>query len=144
MLYADNENKIIIVINRGAADGGALMNAVTHCCAGLFAQIGAQADFLAYESPAGGWCAQISRWPIIVLTAKNSGQLARLVREAQEQGVAINCFTAAMLGESAARQQQQVLQDQSLEYWVVAAYGGQQTLRDLTRRFSLYKGAAAA
>lgn len=138
MTYADNQNKFAVVVNR-AVSPSQLMNAVAHCCAGLAKQTGVAAEFLDYPCPAGEWTASISRWPMIILAAKNSGQIARFAREAKEQNFVVNFFTAAMLGESAEQQQRQVAEDAEPDYWVVAAFGEETALREITRRFSLYR-----
>ena len=138
MNYTDNQHKLVVVVKRTIAPAQ-LLNAVAHCCGGLAEQVGAMAEFLDYPSPAGKWTAKISRWPVIVLAAKNSEQIARFVGEAKEQNLFLNYFTAAMLGESAQQQQHQVAEDTTLEYWAVAAFGEEPVLRKVTRRFSLYR-----
>jgi hypothetical protein len=143
MPYLDGEYKITVVVDRtiGAAR---LMNAVSHCVGGLFAAglEKDQAAILDYDCPAGEWTAKISRRPIVVLEAKNGGQLARFAREVLQSGLVCNFFTAAMLGDSAAQQQAQTRADKNLEYWCVAAYGEAAELREISKRYSLYKGAA--
>ncbi|MGI9297046.1 MAG: DUF2000 family protein [Gammaproteobacteria bacterium] len=139
MKYADNQSKFAVVVNRDVSPAR-LLNAVAHCCAGLAGRIGAAADFLEYPCPAEEWTANISRWPAIVLVAKNGGQIARFVREARARNLAMNCFTAAMLGADAEQQRRQVREDAKPEYWAAAAFGEEPELREITRRFSLYKG----
>lgn len=149
MSYGDNENKIAVVVNRGVPVGR-LANALAHCCVGLAERAGAELELLDYECPAGGadgmdgWTARISRWPVVVLAAKNSGQLARLAREAREEELPFNCFTAAMIGADAATQMRQTREDAAPEYWAVAVFGGAEELRPLTKRFSLFTGGTSA
>ncbi|MDD9855647.1 MAG: DUF2000 family protein [Gammaproteobacteria bacterium] len=138
MNYADNQNKFVVIVRRDIAPAQ-LLNAVAHCCSGLVERVGVQAEFLDYPSLAGKWTARISRWPVIILTAKNANQMARFVNDASERNLAFNCFTNAMLGESAQQQQSQVAKDSSLEYWAIAAFGDASILREITRRFSLYR-----
>ena len=140
MSYQDNTNKIVVVVNR-SVPFARLANALAHCCAGLANVVGADAEFLDYPCPAGDWRARISRFPAVILEAKNSGQLARLVREAKEGEMPLNCFTAAMIGASAEEQIRQTREDADPEYWAVAVFGGAEELRPLTKRFSLFKGA---
>lgn len=138
MNYADNQNKFVVVVNRTIAPVR-LLNAVAHCCGGLAERVGAKAEFLDYPSPAGQWTARISRWPVIILAAKNNGQMARFAGDANERNLVFNCFTGAMLGESTQQQQSQVAEDSTPEYWAVAAFGEASALREITRRFSLYR-----
>ena len=136
--YQDNASKVAVVVNR-AVPFPRLANAVAHCCAGLAERAGERAEFLDYPCPAGGWTARVSRWPVVVLAGKNAGQLARFVREADAAGLELNCFTAAMIGESAAAQIRQTREDADPEYWAVAAFGADEELRPLTKRFSLFR-----
>lgn len=138
MNYADNQNKFAVVVRHTIAPAQ-LLNAVAHCCGGLAERVGAEAEFLDYPSPAGQWTARISRWPVIILAAKNNAQMARLVNDASERNLVFNCFTGAMLGESAQQQQARVAGDSAPDYWAVAAFGEASALREITRRFSLYR-----
>ena len=138
MPYQDNENKVAVVVNRAVAFPR-LANALAHCCAGLAEKVGADAAFLDYPCPAGGWTARVSRWPTVILEGKNSGQLARFAREAAAAELPLNCFTAAMIGAGAEEQVRQAREDDSPEYWAVAAFGAEAELRPLTKRFSLFK-----
>ena len=137
MAYRDNASKVAVVVNR-AVGVGRLANAVAHCCVGLAEKIGGDASFLDYHCPAAGWTSRMSKWPVIVLAAKNSGQLSRLASEAAQESLPFNCFTAAMIGESAEEQIKQTREDAQPEYWVVAVFGAAETLRPLTKRFSLF------
>ena len=138
MAYQDNSRKVAVVLNR-AVPFARLANALAHCCAGLADMVGAEAEFLDYPCPADGWRARISRWPMVILAAKNSGQLARLVREAREEELRMNCFTAAMIGADAEGQTRQTREDRDPEYWAVAVFGDAEELHPLTKRFSLFK-----
>ena len=139
MAYQDNSRKAAVVLNR-AVPFSRLANALAHCCAGMADIAGTEAEFLDYPCPAGDWRARISRWPMVILEAKNSGQLARLVREAREEELPLNCFTAAMIGASAEEQIRQTREDREPEYWAVAVFGDAEELRPLTKRFSPFKG----
>lgn len=138
MPYRDNACKIAAAVNR-TASFPRLANALAHCCAGLAGKAGEDLELLDYPCPAGGWTARVSRWPVVILEGKNSGQLARFAREAAEAELPLNCFTAAMIGAGAAEQIRQTREDESPEYWVVAAFGSEEQLRPLTKRFSLFK-----
>ena len=138
MVYQDSGHRVVVIANR-TIPFPRLANAVAHCCAGLADIIGDKGEFLDYPCPAEDWQARISRWPVIVLEGKNSGQLARFSREALEQNLPMNCFTASMIGDSAEKQIQQTREDASPEYWVVAAFGESEALHPITKRFSLFK-----
>ena len=138
MVYQDSGHRVVVIVNR-TIPFPRLANAIAHCCAGLADIIGDKGEFLDYPCPAESWQARISRWPVIVLEGKNSGQLARFSREALEQGLPMNCFTASMIGESAEQQIEQTREDSSPEYWAVAAFGESEALHPITKRFSLFK-----
>lgn len=138
--YVDNQTKFTAVLNR-AGEIGQLLNALGHITAGLAADLGpVETDILSYENPASGITARLSRWPFIVLEARNSAQLAKLALAAREAGLAHNVFVTAMLGSDAESQIRQTRQAsaEELEYLAVVLFGEAEVLRALTKKFSIF------
>jgi hypothetical protein len=138
-MYSDNDKKLYIVVNRNL-DSALLFNAACHISAGITRQI-ASPEFDHYPTQLEGVAAHLSRYPVVILQAKNSGQLAKLVSKAQEEGVLCNFFTTTMLSHSA---EQQIADTQNaafeeLEFVAVAVYGEAEQLAPLTKRFSVHK-----
>lgn len=146
MGYAENHQKFVAVLNR-RHPLPRQFNAAGHATAGLAAEIGREGvDILSYPNIATGFRAHISRFPFIILEAKNSGQLERLRSEAQAGQVAHNVFTATMIGASA-QDQQAVTRDAAaddLDYICIVLFGPAEHLDPLTRRFSLVREASGS
>jgi hypothetical protein len=119
------------------------MNALAHTVAGLVARLpDGSGDFLNYTNDADQFTAAISRYPFIILKAKNSNQLATLRKSAAEVRIAHNVFVSSMLGHSADDQmaKTRTAAGPDLEYWVVALFGSADLLNPITKRFSLFTG----
>jgi hypothetical protein len=118
------------------------MNAVAHCSAGL-ASILKEDDLnmLTYVDSAGGQHRGISKYPWIILQAKNSNQLASLRRSADDHGIAFTDFTHTMLGNSAEDQltNTKSVSADELDYFLVCLYGAASELEPLTKKFSVYR-----
>ena len=152
-MYLDNEWKFVALLNR-ALPVPQQMNALGHMTAGLVSKArgepGDRMVFLDYRTADGTLAAAISKWPFIVLAAKNSDQIRRFKREALEHVVAgrilYNDFLASMLGGSAEEQLRRTaacLEGQT-ELLGAAAFGPASVLDPLTRRYSLFKGEHSA
>jgi hypothetical protein len=148
MSYSENYRKFVVVLNKRHAVPR-LMNAACHAAAGLAATLGAEAaETLAYPNPATGLCAQISRFPFIVLESRNSSQLAALsaAARAAAPAVACNVFVASMIGASAEEQQRatSLASAEDLDFMAVVLFGDATLLDPMTRKFSLLRDSAAA
>jgi hypothetical protein len=141
-MYADNQNKFVVVLNR-QIDIAKLMNALGHMAAGLTRLLGAddQRDFLEYVDADCSKHPAISRYPFIVLSAKNGNHIRTLRQSAIAQGLPYNDFVDTMLGYSAEHQLDQTRQTKEcdLEYFGIVLYGKAETLSGLTKKFSLFK-----
>jgi hypothetical protein len=140
-MYADNARKLIIVLN-AKHPLPQLLNGAFHAVAGLVPRLRAdELDLLAYVNEAVGLDARISRYPNIVLTARNGGQLLRLHQAAREEGIASNLFTASMLAASAdaQREQTRLATAESIEPMAIALFGEADRLQPHTKRFSLFR-----
>jgi hypothetical protein len=144
MQYADNNFKMVAVLNRKIAVPQ-LMNALGHMTAGLIAQCDpGRLSFLRYEDADGSSHPAISRYPFIVLSAKNSNQVRTLREAAIRERMVYNDFAASMLGSSAEQQLHQTksTKELDLDYFGICLFGEASALNALTRKFSLFSIAA--
>lgn len=145
-MYKDNACKFVAVLNRNIPIPQ-LLNALGHMTAGLVSQrSGTEAMcFLRYEDADGGIHPAISRWPFIVLAAKNSGQIRRLreeLRRSVVEGLVIyNDFVETMIGVSAEDQLRQTkgARETDLEFYGAVTFGPAGVLDPVTKRFSLFR-----
>lgn len=141
MTYVDNECKFICVLNKKTPTPLA-MNALAHVTVGLASMLSdGERDLLEYVSRTGEFTSLISRWPFIVLQAKNSNQLRQLQQSCSIKNLPFNAFTSSMVGASAMEQisKTAALDEEQLEFWAVAVFGTALDLAEPTKRFSLYK-----
>lgn len=142
-LYSDNDNKYVMVIN-GKIPTERVINGLLHASLGLVHRANgeAAADFLPYDDADESGVRMISRWPVILLKAKNGNQLRRLRQEAMEAELTVNDFVGQMMGSSAEEQRRQTREaaEADLDYWAVCLFGDAEIIAPLTRRFSLYRG----
>lgn len=134
--YHDNTTKYTFILNRNAPPGQ-LLNALGHLSIGL----GANADdLLDYPISTTGTTALISRWPVIVLAAKSSTQLANTLSNANAaNGIRTNAFTASMIGASAEQQIAATATQpvESIEYIGIGLFGPADLITPLTKKYSL-------
>ena len=141
MAYQDNESKFVVVLNSKIAIPR-LANAMLHAMIGLSSGITPEESEVAtYESSDGGFSSLTSRYPVIVLEAKNSSQLKSLFDAARAEGITANAFVGEMIAESHDVQLEQVRSSTAanLDYWVVALFGDSERLRPMTKKFSLMR-----
>lgn len=139
MAYADNDRKYAIVINQRSGSA-TVLNAVAHASSGLVDKC-ADTAFLEYPNTEKEISAGISKYPIIVLSAKNSSQIATFVEAARTQALPVNYFTMQMIDQSAEQQIQNNRNTlwKDLEFVCAIVFGERAIVDPLTKRFSLYK-----
>lgn len=142
MAYQDNHKKFVAVLNR-KHPLPRLLNGVTHAAIGMAPRIDhASAEFMSYPNDQDGWDATLTRFPFIILEAKNSSQLATMLQAAREQGIAHNVFTTSMIAGGTAAQQvinTKAATGDDLDYMVVTLFGDATAIDPLTKKFSLFK-----
>jgi len=126
-MYQDNSNKFVAILNQKQTMG-LLMNALAHTVAGLLSKQRAhldQMEFLPYRDSEGVMDACISRYPFIILKAKNGNQLRTVLQAAQDAGIPCNVFADSMLGTSAAEQLQKTrsANEAELDYIALCLFG---------------------
>jgi Protein of unknown function (DUF2000) len=142
MSYLQNDKKFVAVLNR-KHPMPRLLNGVCHATAGLAGQLGCETpQYLEYINDADAFVAAISRYPFIVLEAKNGNQLATLRKAAADNSIANNVFISAMVGQSAQQQMDntKTAAGDGLDYMVVVLFGEATAIDPITKKFSLFKG----
>lgn len=139
MAYIDNDRKYAIIINQRSAPA-IVLNAVAHASSGFDGMSGGS-EFLEYPNNERAISARIARYPVIVLSAKNSNQIGAFVGAAHAQALPINYFTMQMIDQSAERQIENNRNAtwQELEFVCAIVFGERSIVDPLTKRFSLYK-----
>lgn len=141
MAYADNTSKTVIVVN-SEFPGPTIINAVAHAVLGLIGANNRDAwKLLAYPSPAFSSESHISEFPAIVLRAKRSSALEKLICALRDTGIPHNIFIDSMIGASAESQRAATLAatPEHNKVICVALFGREEAIRPLIKSFSLYK-----
>jgi len=140
--YIPITHKFVAVLNKKVPVGN-LMNALGHMTAGL---VGAYPDikgmrFASYFDKDGGEHQSISDNPFIILAADNSNKIRTLRNELKTAGVHFVDFTSTMTVGTYAEQQDRTKKtpEPELEYYGICMFGAAEQLRELTKKFSLWK-----
>ncbi|TBL66391.1 DUF2000 domain-containing protein [Hafnia alvei] len=138
-MYEDNEKKLYVILNRNY-EVSTLMNAACHLSSGI--TVCAEGNvFDQYKNASSGLKANLSHYPVVVLQAKNSSQLATATQKANEAGITYNFFTSTMLSHSAEQQISDTLNTEldKLDFIAIALFGDSEALKPITKKFSVYK-----
>lgn len=98
--------------------------------------------FLQYEDKDGGKHPNISHFPFIVLAADNSNQIRTVRNEAVRRGIPFTDFTGTMTVGTSAEQLQATREsaESELEYYGICLFGTTAELKEITGKFSLFRG----
>ncbi|MFH0851122.1 MAG: DUF2000 domain-containing protein [Candidatus Peregrinibacteria bacterium] len=139
----DEKSKRFVAILNKSVEPGKLMNALGHMTAGLSALAGQDQDlcFLRYEDKDGSAHPNISHFPFIVLRADNGNQIRQVRSEASKRGIPFTDFTSTMtIGTSQEqRDNTKKTSEVELEYYGICLFGPTDTLREFTKKFSLFQ-----
>lgn len=139
----DEKSMRFIAILNEKIEPGKLMNALGHMTAGLSNLASQSTDlfFLEYKDKDNGVHPGISHFPFIVLKAENGNQIRKVRTEAQKRGIPSTDFTSTMtVGTSQAQQDAtKSSKEADLEYYGVCLFGKTDELKELTKKFSLFK-----
>ena len=139
----ENSKKFIVVLNK-KIEICKLMNALGHMAAGLAGGYGKQDEmcFLQYEDKDSGKHPNVSHFPFIVLQADNSNKIRTIRNEAIKRGIPFTDFTSTMtVGTSAEQVQATKLSSElDLEYYGICLFGTIVELKEITGKFSLFRG----
>ena len=141
-LADENAQRFVAVLN-AKIELGRLLNALGHMSAGLVGLIGDKQclSFLQYRDKDGGVHPGISHFPFIVLKAENSNQLRKFRGELHARALPFTDFVETMtVGTSAAQlEATAAVAEAELHYFGVCTFGATAELRELTKRFSLFR-----
>jgi len=138
----ENSKRFVAVLNK-KIEVGKLMNALGHMTAGLAGMYPNSIDmcFLEYRDKSNGIHPYISHFPFIVLAADNSNKIRVLRNELISRNIPYNDFTSTMtIGTS----EEQVANtacalESELEYFGICTFAQSDLLRELTKKFSLFR-----
>lgn len=134
--------RFVAVLNK-KVETGKLMNALGHMAAGFSALYKDKEvlKFDTYFDRNGTKHQSISDNPFIVLSADNSNQIRNLRNALTENDIQFTDFTNTMTVGTAAEQKQRTSEtpEIELEYYGICFFGENDTLRELTKKFSLWR-----
>ncbi len=143
--FKESEFRAAVVLSKKAAFHHQ-MAGLAHTLFGL-GQLNAGTDLLfhAYPDADGNLHGQISEYPIAILVADNGNKLRQLRLDAHTAGIKTNDFVETMLRENSAAQLRDTAatKEADLDYIAIALFGPGETIRQLTRKFSVFKGPSA-
>lgn len=130
-----------IVLNR-QLDVGVQLNALGHVAVGL-AHIAPHPNqaMRSFKDASGSFVGFMSDHPLIVLGGANSSKLRQAYQAVREAGLACNAFVLDMKDGEPVDQERAVRAKMADELMFVAvgAWGGPEPVRQVFRRFSLYR-----
>ncbi len=137
----ENQKRFVAVISKKVEVGRAV-NVLGHLSVSLANQLSdGDAVYTDYHDLNGNVHPNISHYPFIVLRADNSNKIRKLRQEALDRGMPFSNFTDTMVEGGSAVQQQNTKNtpEAELEYLGICLFGETETLRELTKKFSLYR-----
>ena len=143
MQLPDEHSKRFIAVLNKKIPVGQLMNALGHMTAGLTGgNTSEDFCFLQYRDGDGSIHPNISHYPFIVLRADNSNKIRTVRKQAISRNIAFTDFTSTMTVGTSAEQIKatEASPEEELEYFGICLFGDTQALRELTGKFSLFKG----
>ncbi|WP_045405978.1 DUF2000 domain-containing protein [Vibrio jasicida] len=138
----DEKQKRFVAVISKKVEVGRAVNVLGHLSVSLANQLSDDdAVYTDYHDLDGNLHPSISHYPFIVLRADNSNKIRNLRQEALDKGIPFSDFTHTMV-EGGSEVQQQTTKNTSeaeLEYLGICLFGETETLRELTKKFSLYR-----
>lgn len=137
----DENNKRFIAILSKKMELGRSLNVLGHLSVGLSSQLeDGESQYVDYEDMDGNLHPGLSHYPFIVLKADNSNKLRKVREEAISRNIKFTDFTSSMIEGGSVAQQQRTKEtrEADLEYLGVCVFGDTDTLREFTKKFSLY------
>lgn len=134
--------KFVAILNK-KMETGRLMNALGHMTAGLSHIYPNKEELLLFDyiDKDGRVHKSISDNAFIVLASDNSNQIRTVRNALLERGIIFTDFTTTMQEGSAAEQRERTSKtsESELEYCGICFFGDDETFKDLTKKFSLWR-----
>ncbi|WP_394246409.1 DUF2000 domain-containing protein [Vibrio profundi] len=137
----ENQKRYIAVLSK-KMDLGRTLNVLGHLSVGLSKQLADDESlYVDYVDMDSNIHPSMSHYPFIVLKADNSNKLRKVREDAISRGIKFTDFTHTMTEGGSVEQQQRTKEtkEANLEYLGVCLFGDTETLREFTKKFSLYK-----
>jgi len=138
----EKSRRFVAVLNK-KVETGKLMNALGHLTAGLAGASANKDDmcFLQFMDADNGLHPNISHFPFIVLEADNSNKIRALRTEVIAKGIPFTDFGSSMTIGTSMEQIEATKKtpEKDLEYYGLCMFGSTETLKELTRKFSLFR-----
>ncbi|WP_440886463.1 DUF2000 domain-containing protein [Vibrio campbellii] len=137
----ENQKRFVAVISKKVEVGRAV-NVVGHLSVSLANQLSdGDAVYTDYHDLDDNVHPNISHYPFIVLRADNANKIRKLRQEVLDKGIPFSDFTHTMVEGGSEIQQQTTKNtpEAELEYLGICLFGETETLRELTKKFSLYR-----
>ena len=139
----DETSKRFVVILNKEISIGKLTNALGHMTAGLSANYPdiQELCFIQYQDKDNNIHPNISHFPFIVLSAKDSNQIRKLKNLTTDRGIKFTDFTSTMTVGSSKDQLKATKKtlEKDLEYFGICMFGSSKELKELTKNFPLFK-----
>lgn len=141
ILPDENSRKFIAVLNE-KIPVGKLLNALGHMTAGLTGgKNNENFCFLEYQDKDKNIHPNISHFPFIVVKAENSNQIKKARQQAIDKNILFTDFVSTMAIGTSEEQLKatQNSKEEELEYYGLCLFGNSDELREITKKFSLFK-----
>ncbi|MCF6452991.1 DUF2000 domain-containing protein [Vibrio sp. MMG022] len=138
----DEKQKRFVAVISKKVEVGRAVNVLGHLSVSLANQLSDDdAVYTDYHDLDGNLHPNISHYPFIVLRADNSNKIRKLRQEALDKSIPFSDFTHTMVEGGSEIQQQTTKNtpEAGLEYLGICLFGETETLRELTKKFSLYR-----
>ncbi|MEZ9927116.1 DUF2000 domain-containing protein [Vibrio breoganii] len=138
----DEYQKRYVAILSKKMDLGRSLNVLGHLSVGLSNLLeDSEGQYVDYQGMDGNVHPSLSHYPFIVLKADNSNKLRKVRDEAISRNIKFTDFTSSMIEGGSVEQQQRTKEtkEADLEYLGVCLFGDTDVLREITKKFSLYK-----
>lgn len=137
----ENQKRFVAILNK-KMDLGRTLNVLGHISVGLSDLLEqSDAEFVDYYDKDKHHHPNISHYPFIVLKAPNSNKIRTIREQALELGIQFTDFTHTMIEGGSIAQQQTTSEtkDEDFEYLGICLFGDTETIKGITKKFSLYK-----
>jgi hypothetical protein len=141
MKYENNKIKTVVAVNI-AFPVPQIMNAMGHALIGLVAKQGVESfNLLPYRSEGYDFNSAISEYPLIVVQAKSSRELVKLVTRLKDLKISHNIFIDAMIGRNAQEQKLAThgASPENSNIMCVALHGEEEIIRPAIKSLSVYR-----